>query len=464
MTILDKINGRKIGILGMARSGLAAARLAAKFGGQPFVSDNNSEEKLKNEVERLKSSNIPYETSGHTDLLLSMDYLVVSPGVPLDIPILKQASEKGIPIFSEIEFAYWACKGKIIAITGSNGKTTTTTLLGEIFLKAGFDSFVGGNIGMPFSEIVFKIPDNGVAILEVSNFQMETIADFKPDIAILLNLTPDHLDRHGTFENYVKAKLRITENQNDNDLLILNMDDKGTNNFDIKTNAERKYFSITESEKAEVFVKNGILYGTYKDEIKQIIAVDEIGIKGPHNLQNASAAVIASIRFGIEPDIIATVLKKFHGVEHRLENVGKVAGITFINDSKATNLDSVGYALRSIKTPLYLIAGGKDKGGDFRSIIELGKGKIKTIIAIGNAREKIFDQLGSDFPVQFARNMKDAVELGFELALPGETVMLSPGCASFDMFDNFEHRGREFKKAVKGLKNGKDASETLPQK
>ncbi len=464
MTVEERIRDRKIGIVGLARSGLAVAMLAESFGGRPFVSDSKAAALLGPQVERLKASDIPFETGGHSDKLLECDYLIVSPGVPPTIDILKRARAKGVPVFSEIEFAYWACKGKIIAITGSNGKTTTTTLIGEIFSSAGFDTFVGGNIGLPFSEIVMKIPSNGIAVIEVSNFQLETIEDFAPDTALILNLTPDHLDRHGTFENYKKAKYRITENQTADQALILNLEDAEIRKDKVQTDAAVHYFTTQDSGSATAFVRDGYLYGRRDGQEVKIMKVSEVLIPGPHNLQNAAAAVCAAMQYDVDADVIARVLRAFPGVEHRMENAGKVAGINFINDSKATNVDSVCYALRSVKGSLYLIAGGRDKGADFAPLIGLGKGKIKGIIAIGEAKDKVFNQLGQAFPVQFADTLNDAVKAAFEMAFPGETVLLSPGCASYDQFENYEHRGRVFKAAVADLKNGKNENETLTKK
>jgi UDP-N-acetylmuramoylalanine--D-glutamate ligase len=464
MTAKEKINGRKIGIIGMARSGLSAAILAENLGGNPFVSDTKEASQLATEIERLKTAGIAFETGGHTNKLLELDYLVVSPGVPLNIEIIKEANTRGIPLFSEIEFAFWVCASPIVAVTGSNGKTTTTTLLGEIFSHAGLDTFVGGNIGKPFSEFVQKIPADGITVLEVSNFQLETISDFTPDTAIILNLTPDHLDRHGSFNDYKKAKFRITENQTKEQLLILNLDDAETIATQIETSADTKYFTATDSKQATAFVRNGSIIGRYQDEEKEIIKIDEILIPGPHNLQNALAATCTAIRYDVPPNIIKKILKTFPGVEHRMEKVGIVAGINFINDSKATNVDSVCYALRSLDKPIYLLAGGRDKNADFSLMAEFGKNKIKGIVAVGEAKEKIFESLGPHFPVQFANTLEVAVQILFEMAIPGEIILLSPGCASFDMFDNFEQRGRAFKKAVGNLKNGKGENETLAKK
>ncbi|UCG63091.1 MAG: UDP-N-acetylmuramoyl-L-alanine--D-glutamate ligase [Candidatus Zixiibacteriota bacterium] len=464
MTLQERIRDRKIGIVGMARSGIAAAMLADEFGGKPFVSDSKDAKLLDAQVERLSGLKIPFETGRHSDELLTCDYIVVSPGVPLEIEILAKARHKGIPLFSEIEFASWACRGKIIAVTGSNGKTTTTTLIGEIFSRVGFDTFVGGNIGLPFSEIALKVPEDGVAVIEVSNFQLQTIADFTPDTALLLNLTPDHLDRHGTFDDYKRAKYRITENQGPDQSLIVNLDDPEIVVDDMDTDAKVHYFSVGDKAQALSFVREGTLYCRVGGLETPVINSSEILIPGPHNLQNAAAAAAAASLHGVAPEDIKKVLSDFPGVEHRLENVGRVAGISFVNDSKATNVDSVCYALRSVSTPVYLIAGGRDKGGQFEKIVEHGRDKIKGIIAIGEARDKIFNALGQAFPVEFADTLEQAVRQAFEAAFPGETVMLSPGCASFDQFENFEHRGRVFKDAVATLKNGKNENEALSQR
>lgn len=464
MTVQEKIKGRKIGIVGMARSGVSAAILAENLSGIPFVSDLKKSSELAIETERLKTASIKFETGGHSDKLLESDYIVVSPGVPLSTNIIKKANSLGIPIFSEVEFAYWICKSKIIAITGSNGKTTTTTLLGEIFSHAGIDTFVGGNIGKPFSEFVQKVPVDGLTVLEVSNFQMETISDFAPDTAIILNLTPDHLDRYDSFDDYKKAKFRITENQSTDQNLILNLDDPETVKSQIETDADIKYFTATDSKQATAFVRDGKIIGRYGKGEVEIIKTNEILIPGPHNLQNALAATATAVLYDVKPDIISKILKTFPGVEHRMEKVGLVAGINFINDSKATNVESVCYALRSLDVPIYLLVGGRDKNSNFSPIAKFGKNKIKGILAIGEAKEKIFKTLGQHFPVQFAETLEDAVQILFDLAIPGETILLSPGCASFDMFNDFEQRGRAFKEAVNNLKNGKGENEALSKK
>ncbi len=456
MTTEEKIKNRRIGIIGMARSGLAAAKLAAKLGGQVLVSDSAEESKLLEQISELRKLSIPFETDGHSENLLGCDYLVLSPGVPLNIEILKKAQKKGIPIFSEIEFGYWVCKGTIIAVTGSNGKTTTTTLIGEIFKAAGYNTFVCGNIGLPFCEVADKIGKHDIAVVEISTFQLETIEDFKPHVAVILNLSPDHLDRHGSFNAYKALKYRIAENQTDTEFLVLNEEDKSLTTDNIKSGAERLLFTTRDKSEMKVFVSDNKLVSNFDSNKQNIIDINEILIQGPHNLQNAVAAVCVSSIFKIDSKVIKNVLSTFSGVEHRLEKIGQVAGVNFVNDSKATNVESVCYAIRSVAKPIYLIAGGRDKGAPYDKIAEIGKDKIKEIYAIGEAKEKIFEQLGKTIPVHLIDSLENAVQFSFEKATPGGTVLLSPGCASFDMFKNYEHRGQIFKEAVASLKGKRD--------
>ncbi|HVP07238.1 MAG TPA: UDP-N-acetylmuramoyl-L-alanine--D-glutamate ligase, partial [Candidatus Acidoferrum sp.] len=333
MTAEEKIRGRKMGVLGMARSGVAAAIMGREHGGYPFVSDAADAGKLAAPIKRLQAGGIPFETGGHTDKLLSCDYLVISPGVTLAAPIIVRALDKGIPVFSELEFASWVCQGAIVAITGTNGKTTTTALTGEIFTAGGFTTFVCGNIGRAFTEVASLVPYGGVAVVEVSSFQLETIADFKPRVSVILNVTPDHLDRHGSMENYKKTKYRIAENQTAEDYYIINLEDPELATDKAPTDATRLHFSTRVNDNANTFVRDGYLWTRFEGREQQIIACDEIGIVGPHNLQNAAAAVACALPFGLKPSAIAKALATFPGVEHRLEKAGTVAGVNFINDS-----------------------------------------------------------------------------------------------------------------------------------
>ncbi|RME19282.1 MAG: UDP-N-acetylmuramoyl-L-alanine--D-glutamate ligase, partial [Candidatus Zixiibacteriota bacterium] len=458
MTLEERVTGRRIGILGMARSGMAVARLAARHGAKLLVSDSADENRLAAQVKELSSTGIPFEVGGHTEALLQCDYLVLSPGVPLDLEIIKRARDKGIPLFSEIEFASWFCQGKIVAITGANGKTTTTTLIGAMLAEARLPVRVAGNIGQPFAAVAEDLTPESWAVLEISSFQLETIADFKPHIAAILNISPDHLDRHGTIDAYREAKYRLTENQDENDYLILNRDDQTLSTQPPKTNATTLYFTTGHNEEAAC-VQNNQLCLTRNGVLVPVLPVDDISMFGKHNLENAAAAALTAALCEVPNAAIAKVLRTFPGVEHRLEKVDTVAGITFVNDSKATNVESVAVALRAMSAPVWLILGGRDKGAGYAPIATAGQGKVRGIVAIGEAREKVFHELGKSFPVEFADSLPRAVRRCFELASPGDTVLLSPGCASFDMFDNFEHRGQVFKEAVKSLRNGRKKNE-----
>jgi len=461
MTVEERIKERAIGVIGMGRSGLATASLAAAYGGVPFVSDAAPADKLADAVAKLQKEGIAFETGGHSDQLLKSDYLVVSPGVPPTVDILQAAQAKGIPVFSEIEFASWVCRGQIIGVTGSNGKTTTTTLIGQLLTAAGRDTIVCGNIGLPFAQVADKIGPDGIAVVEVSTFQLERIADFAPHVAMILNLSPDHLDRHGSFEAYKSLKYRITENQTGDDFLILNAQDREIMGDNIMSSAQKLYFTTEGEVEQGAWIQQGELCLAEGGRGSRIIAARDIRIPGPHNLQNAAAAVTAAALFDVEPETMARVLRTFPGVEHRLESVARVAGISFVNDSKATNVDSVCYALRSIDTPIHLIAGGRDKGAPYQPLVELGKGRIAGVVLIGEAKEKMYETLGRHFPTQFADSLEEAVKISFAQARPGDTVLLSPGCASFDMFDNFEQRGRRFKQAVADLKRDRKENETV---
>ncbi|MFH1698958.1 MAG: UDP-N-acetylmuramoyl-L-alanine--D-glutamate ligase [Candidatus Zixiibacteriota bacterium] len=461
MNRIDRIQGRRVGIIGMARSGIAAAKLVKQLGGVPLVSDVMSEKDLFEVIAILEKEGIAFEYGGHTEKLLESDYLICSPGVPGSIDILQMASSAGIPILSEIELASWICRGRILAITGSNGKTTTTTLLGEICKASGIPTVVGGNIGTPFSQIARDVPEDGLAVIEVSSFQLDRIEQFAPYVGILLNLTPDHLDRYKSFDNYCAAKYKIFENQTAEHYAILNVDDNEISRRTFPYKSSVIKYSIQDNISSTGQLPDGVsqrgkrLFGKLAGREYDIISSDKIGIPGPHNLSNASAATAAALICGIDAQIIASVLEKFTGVEHRLEYVNTIGGVSFINDSKGTNVDAVVVALQSIPGNINLIAGGRDKQGDFTRLLPYASGKVKHMILIGEAREKIFDQLGRHISAVMADSMADAVQKSFDLSHPGDTVLLSPGCASFDMYRNFEQRGEDFKKLVMKLKNGK---------
>jgi UDP-N-acetylmuramoylalanine--D-glutamate ligase len=455
----DRIIGKRISVVGMARSGLACAKLLRRTGAEVFVSEIRGKEYLASEIDELVKLKIEFETGSHTSRVVAdADFIVVSPGVPLNIPILGQAQNQGIPIFSEIEVAFWLTDAKVIGITGSNGKTTTVTLIGEILREDKKEFAVGGNIGTPFSAIVDKVSPKGILVLELSSFQLERIEEFRPHVSSVLNISPDHLDRHPDLKSYMEAKLRLLENQGEEDFAVLNADDPNTRRLATYGRTQKALFSIREAVESGAFVREGKVISRWKEKEREITDVQEIGIRGPHNLSNASAACAICSILGVETDSMNRALRSFKGVEHRLEEVGKVSGVNFVNDSKATNVDSVWYALQSVSPPVILIAGGKDKGGDFSKLRELVQKNVRALILLGQAKEKIKEALGDLVPTFDSASLEEAVRLGFEQAKGNETVLLSPGCASFDMFRDYQHRGEVFKSSVKSLDQNRNAN------
>lgn len=445
------IRNKHIAIIGAKRSGIAAAKLALLNGAIPFVSESKNESHFSEEVKFLNEKNITYEFGGHTEKVFNSDLMVVSPGVPSDAPIIKEALNKNIEVISEIEFASWFNKAKIIGVTGSNGKTTTTSLIAHILEVSGYKKYSAGNIGTAFSSVVTEAGSNDIIALELSSFQLDFIKTFKPNSAIILNITPDHLDRYEyKFENYIASKYRIAKNQTEEDILVLNADNEFTHNSLINSKANIVYTSTQKELEDGIYFNSGEVIYKKDGEIIFKCKRDEIFLRGDHNLSNAMAAIAALKYFNISNENIIKGLKSFKGVEHRLEYVETINGIGFINDSKATNVDSVKYALNSFSNPIYLILGGLDKGNDYNQIKDLVIEKVKKIYAIGSSKEKIFNFFSSLIPVEYKNDLHDCINSALDEAISGDIVLLSPACASFDMFDNYEHRGKIFKDAVKG--------------
>jgi UDP-N-acetylmuramoylalanine--D-glutamate ligase len=448
-------------IIGAARSGVAAAKLLKKKGYKVLLSDSGAADKVKKDLlQEIKDNRIDFESGIHSEKVYECDVIVVSPGVPQKSAVIQEALKRGIQVVSEVEAASWFCKGKIIAITGTNGKTTTITLTGELFKDAGFKTFVCGNIGVAFSDVVDEIDEESVAVLETSSFQLDNIKNFKPYVSVLLNITPDHLDRYDhNFNNYIKSKLKIIEKQDENDFFVYNYDDdviKQSMNDRIKPKLIP--FSIKkdlskEFETAAYLHENQLIYFYYMGK-ENIIDARKLIIKGKHNIYNSLASVIAAKIFSIKREYITETLLNFKGVEHRLEFVKEINGVKFYNDSKATNVNSVWYALQGFSEPIILILGGRDKGNDYSEIENEVKQNVKHIIAIGESRDKVYNFFAGKLPVTIADDMEDAVKKCYANADKGNIVLLSPACASFDMFDNYEHRGEVFKQIVNSL-NGK---------
>ena len=452
---LDDIRNSSFTILGAGRSGIAIARLLKETGAEVFLSDASPVEKLTYfDPQLLDDNEIDYEIGGHTGRAYESDVVIKSPGIPMDNEVIVKSLEAGKKVVSEIEAAYWFCKAPVIAITGTNGKTTTTVLTGEILKNAGKDAKVCGNVGLAFSQIVSEVKEDSIVVLEVSSFQLETIEDFKPRVAAFLNFKEDHLDWHKTVENYMTAKMKITMNQDKEELFVYNVDDEDIVS-NVKTKARRAGFGLNKE-----LVKSSCSEGCYidneevvyfKNEMEtRIINTGDIFIKGMHNVYNVMASIISVKEFGVSDDIIRQTLTEFKGVEHRIEFVRDIDGIKFYNDSKATNVESTKMALMSFDKNIVLILGGQGKA-NFDSIKDLVKERAKKVIAVGETADIVEDTFKSVVNTKKYETFDEAVKGAYSSAVSGDVVLLSPAHKSFDLFKNFEERGKEFKRIVNSL-------------
>ena len=470
MTFTDK----KVLVVGLARSGIGAANLLSGLGAKVSVSDSKPRSMLKSQIEKLPSSVDVITGDNLREASAEADIIVISPGVPGNISPLQYARAKGIPVISEIELAFQVMKSvaslPFIGITGTNGKSTVTTLVDLMLKESGYKTLLGGNIGNALTEeiqnIFFKdgqpsveaAPDYVVA--EISSFQLESIKEFRPDIAALLNISPDHLDRYNSMEDYINAKAEIFSNQTAGDCLIVNADDPITmklirEKWEVRSERPKILYFSSRKVVEGMYTRDGVMFANSSHfplpaSHFPLLNVNDIRIKGTHNIENALASSLIAFMAGSKPDDVKNVLRSFQGLEHRLEFVKEVNGITFINDSKGTNVGAVAKSLESFEN-LILIMGGTDKGSDFSILREQMKRKVKALILIGEAKDKIERSLGDTADTYKVEDLKKAVELSMAKASRGDTVLLSPGCASFDMFENFEERGREFKRAVSEL-------------
>lgn len=447
------INRNKISILGAVRSGISAAKLALANGAIPFVSDLSDNEIIKENCEILKNNGINYEAGIHSSKVFECDYIVTSPGVPTNSPVLFEAIDKGIKVISEVEFASWFCKGSIIAITGTNGKTTTASLCSHVINSAGLKSYLAGNIGLPFSEITMSVKPDEFVSLEVSSFQLDFIDQFKPKFSVLLNISNDHLDRYDNrFDLYIKSKMKIVQNQEKGDTFIFNGDDGNIPIGYVSANTSMFGFSLDKSLSNGSFIDEEWILFSKSNKITEICHINDLSLKGEHNIQNSLAVINVGMNIGIKPDQIKKSLETFKGVEHRLEFVREIDGVKFINDSKATNVDSVWYALRSFKEPIYLILGGIDKGNDYLKIKDEVKKRVKKVYAIGASAQKIYNYFCGITDIEIIDTLDNTISKAQNEAKNGSVVLLSPACASFDMFKNYEDRGLKFKKIVNEIK------------
>lgn len=445
-----ELASKKILVVGLGKSGIAAAKFLKARGAQVTANDAQPEEKILVAAE-LKAQGIDLVAGSHpTALFENSDLIVASPGVPLALEAFQKAKAAGVPIISEIELAARFLQGRLIGITGSNGKTTTTTLIGEVLKNAGLPTQVGGNIGTPLISLVETSRANGFTVIELSSFQLEAVESLHLFAAVLLNITPDHLDRYDSMEDYAAAKASIFRNQTPEDLAVLNADDARV--AAMQTNAHKVFFSCKRELEEGVFLRGDDVISRANDTERILISRNEIGIRGAHNLENVMATLAVGLACGASPDSMRETIHNFKGVEHRLEFVAEINGVKFYNDSKATNVDSTTKALEAFDKGVIVILGGKDKGSDYAPLAPLIRTRCEHVILIGAAADKIAAALENTKPLHRAATMQDAVALGAELANEGDIVLLAPACASFDMFDNYEHRGRVFKEAVYSIR------------
>ncbi|HEY6307358.1 MAG TPA: UDP-N-acetylmuramoyl-L-alanine--D-glutamate ligase [Candidatus Angelobacter sp.] len=465
-----ELKNKRVLVVGLGRSGVASAFFLQDHGARVTVSDSKSEAQLQNEIAALLDRGVSIETGQHGERTFrDQDLIVVSPGVPSDQPQLQHARSLGIPVIGEVELAFRFLQGRVIAITGSNGKTTTTALTGEILAKGGKKTLVGGNIGTPVISLVKQSTPETLVVLEISSFQLETIQQFRPWIAAILNITPDHLDRHRTFQAYVDAKARIFENQRpavaeenqrpagagENqqavNFAVLNADDPSCAALKNKVKGSLSWFSRKQVVESGAYLQGDQIFFRRNGREEKVLSRGDIQLKGAHNLENVLAATAMSMIAGCAPEQIRQAVSEFRAVEHRLELVFTVNGVSFYNDSKATNVDATMKALESFPGRIHLILGGKDKGSDYTVLNLLLRERVKRAYLIGAAAEKIASHIQGAAPLERSGTLERAVRQAFEAASAGDVVLLAPACASFDQFENYEHRGRVFKQLVLAL-------------
>jgi UDP-N-acetylmuramoylalanine--D-glutamate ligase len=455
-----ELAGKRVLVVGLARTGIATALFCAARGARVTSTEERPESQIPETAAKLRAAGVRLELGGHkAQTFIEQDLIVPSPGVPLILPSLAAARAVGIPVWSEIELASRFLRGRLVCITGSNGKTTTTSLIGHILESAGLPVQVAGNIGTPLISRVDVSSDAGFTVVEASSFQLEAISAFRPDVAVLLNVTPDHLDRHGSLEAYRRAKARIFENQTEHDAAVLNADDVAVTQCAPSSPAVY-WFSRRKRVASGCFVRDDeIVFGRDGSETV-LLRRREIGLRGDHNVENVLAAAAAATLVGVEPPAIAEAVRTFAGVEHRIEFVATISGVEYFNDSKATNVDATIKALDAFPGNLLVILGGKDKGSDYTILRKSLREHARMVLLIGAAADKIESQLGGVVPVERAGTMAHAVEIAEERARPGDTVLLAPACASFDQFESYEHRGRVFKQLVRSLAENNAADES----
>jgi len=442
------LDGKRVLVVGLARTGLVSALFSAAYGAKVTATDERPIPEVAEAAEKLRVAGVKLELGGFVpQTFLEQDLIVVSPGVPAKIEPLENARAKGIPVWSEIELAWRFLRGKLVAITGSNGKTTTTSLVAHILKTSNVPTLIGGNIGTPLLALVETSVDTSVTVAEISSFQLETIDSFRPEIGVLLNLTPDHLDRHITFEEYAGAKMRMFENQLEKDIALLNADDPEVTK---RMPAKPKIFWFSRQKRVATgaFLRDDQIIFRHEGSEVELARLADIQLRGQHNVENVLASCAAAYLAGAVPAAIAAGVKSFRGVEHRLEFVAELSGVQYYNDSKATNVDAAVKAVEAFPGPLVVILGGRDKGGPYAPLRELLHERARLALLIGESAEKIAADLGDAVPFENAGTLQQALHIAARHVQPGDTVLLAPACSSFDQFENYEHRGRVFKELV----------------
>ena len=446
------VEGKRVLVVGLARTGLAAAKVLARRGAHVTITDARPPWELRADMGELLANKIGMELGLHREeTFLKQDFIVVSPGVLPDMPELQAARARNIPVVSEIEVASWLLEAPMLGITGSNGKTTTTALLGEILEASAFPTFVGGNIGVPVISAVDDVPRDALVVTELSSFQLEATVNFRPHVAALLNITPNHLDRHPSLDAYIQAKARIFANQTSDDFAILNADDATVMSLVPGIAAQKVFFSRLRDLPEGLFVEDGHIVYRVGNLERVLLSTKEIMLRGEFNVENVMAAAAAACVVGADFEAIRQAIAAFPGVEHRLEFVRDIGGVQYYNDSKATSVDAAVKGLSAFGGGVHLILGGKDKGAPYAPIRKLLEGRVRDIYLIGAAADRIEQQLAGTVPLHMTGDLETAVTEAFERAVPGDVVLLSPACASFDQFQDYEQRGRVFKEIVNRL-------------
>jgi UDP-N-acetylmuramoylalanine--D-glutamate ligase len=450
------VENKKVAVIGMGKSGLSAARWLAMKGAEVTISEMKGESAFSSElIQQVKDLGIALETGGHKEeTLLNTDFIVISPGVPLDLEPLNVARKKGIPIVGEMGLAVQWMDTPMVAVTGTNGKSTVTAFLGALLEGAGFKVFVAGNIGTPLMEYVLGDGKADIVVLEVSSFQLDTMEEFRPLVSVVLNISPDHLDRYPSYEAYVQSKLRICRDQVKGQHTVLNDEDQALSRFKPASPVSVLRYGLEKKKNRQAYLENHGIRAIGPQPQSHYFTLEKCPLPGQHNQENIMACVLTGLALNADPSVIQQTMDHFKGLPHRLEWVGRVRNVDFYNDSKATNVDSAVRSLASFQRPIILIAGGRHKGSDYQPLAQASRGKVKKAILLGESRHLLAQSFDGLIPYDFAVDMADAVSLAFAASEPKDVILLAPACSSFDMFTDYVHRGKMFKEAVEGLKNG----------